>query len=176
MHDARGQHRLVRVDELVAQLLYGCQRQGGRGVGVEHGRLVHRRSSFLEGRGHGQLHHIEEGAVQRRQLYGQRTDRDRMDPRAVDQGRHLHARLLGEIADQTGVGQREVHLARRSGDHRVDHLGSHLEMLPPGEERLAGRQGAPEPLVRVELPGSASQGLVDRQAEPPDLVLMREEP
>jgi hypothetical protein len=68
----------------------------------------------------GQLHHVEEGTVQRRELRGQRADGHRLGAARADDAGDLDAALVGQAGDETAVADVHVQLALGAGLERVD--------------------------------------------------------
>src|SRR5215469_8343809 len=92
------------------------------GVRVEQRRLIHVRATALQRRINRQLHHIEERAVQSRELRRQRTDRLGRRRALAQVAGHLHTAVAGQAGDQAPIANVDVDLALGSCLHGVDEL------------------------------------------------------
>ena len=145
------------------------------GIGVEHRRLIHQLARALDDRADGELHHVQERAVEREALGREAPDARRTHAPPIHRHRHFDARVLGETVDELLVPHVAVELGRRSRLDRPDEPGREL-VVPLELDRRSGIQRGLQlvPLLQVVL--APAEVLVDGDPEPFDLVVVREEP
>src|SRR6201999_3376009 len=137
-------------EEVVAHghRLRGGQRGGG--VRVEQGRLVDAVARLFQRGPDGQLHHVEEGPVQRGELRRQRANRNRLCAAGADHAGYLDAALVRQAGDQPTVADVHVQLALGAGLERVDEQRGQL-VLRGQVQRVTGVQGAPQLLELAQV-------------------------
>ena len=165
----------VRLDHGVDQLRDRLGRKRRRGVRVEQHRVAHMGAVAFERRADGQLADVQERAVERRELRGQRADRRGLHPVSVDEARNLDARTVRQVRDQPVVSDVPVDDPRLSGRDRVDDQRGVLEAALD-LERPAGRQRPPHLGVELEVLLAPAHVLVDGHAEPLDHLVASHEP
>ncbi len=110
----------VGCEQLFDDVVDRCGRERRGGGGVEQCRMVNVFAAVLERRGDRQLTHVQEGAVERRQLRRKVTDRGRLHAVFVHQARHLDARLGRQVRDQAAVSDVAVDDPLLTRQDRVD--------------------------------------------------------